>query len=167
MLERYYEAKYITKVDNGIDPVTDLWHFRSQKTGRLYHILVEYHPRNVLSVKFYARQHKGNPQRYAMMTGDCEPMAIINTVVHVMLSYARRMPSSSFVFTGAAQPGECEYNTKRFRVYRNVMERMFSGGTFVHFVSEQHSVYMLIRRTQSDLVDGITLMEYLAQNYVM
>lgn len=67
----------------------------------------------------------------------------------------------------AAQAGESEHNTKRFRVYRNVMERMFSGGTFVHFASEQHSVYMLIRRTESDLLDGTAMMEYLAQNYVM
>lgn len=167
MLERYYAAKYITKVDNGIDPVTDLWHFRSQKTGRLYYILVEHHPRGVLSVKFYARQHKGNPQRYALMTGDREPLTVINTVVHVMLGYAMRMQHSSFVFTGAAQPGETESNTKRFRVYRNIMERMFGSDNFVHFASEQYSVYMLIRRTETDLVDGSALMTYLEQNYIM
>lgn len=101
------------------------------------------------------------------MTGDREPMAIICTVVHVMLGYAMRMPHSSFVFTGAAQPGESERNTKRFRVYRNVMERMFGSDNFVHFASERYSVYMLIRRTQTDLVDGTTLMQYVSKNYVI
>lgn len=165
MLERFYEAKYITKVDNGVDPVTDLWHFRSERTGRLYHVLVEYHPKNVLSVKFYARQHKGNPKRYALMTGDGEPMAVILSVVQVMLRYARRLPKSSFVFTGAASEGETERNTKRFRVYCMVMERMFGGGTFEHFTEEEHSVYMLIRRTEADLMDHDMVMKYIVENY--
>lgn len=165
MLERFYQAKYITKVDNGVDPVTDLWHFRSERTGRLYHVLVEHHPRGVLSVKFYARQHKGNPKRYALMTGDGEPMSIILTVIHVMLWYARRLPDSSFVFTGAPSDGESERNTKRFRVYRMVMERIFGGGTFVHFIEEEHSVYMLIRRTQTELMNSDAIMKYIMENY--
>ncbi len=66
-----------------------------------------------------------------------------------------------------ATPGESESNTKRFRVYRNVMERMFGSDNFVHIASEQYSVYMLIRRTQTDLVDGAALMQYISRNYII
>lgn len=78
-------------------------------------------------------------------------------------------PNASFGFTGAPLESEIDEKskpTKRFRVYKRIMENLFSPERFAHYQLEQSSIYLLINRNLQDpqeLADWAT--EMLRRNY--
>ena len=143
-----YEASFITKVDNGMDPVADLWHFKSGKTGRKYMVLVERLPHQMFAVKFHTRSDKNHPCRFTRMTGDGEPLSIVNTVINIMCQYAQRYPQSSFSFIASRGDGETDEMSKRFRLYHRIILNKFSDREFCISYDTRLSLYLLLRRSE-------------------
>jgi len=137
---------------NDPDGITyDLWHFQSTKTGRKYHVRIEFYHEHVLSVKFYPAQYKKNKDRYCILTNDNEPRTIVMTVIGIMMTYFENDPKSSFVFTGSPTLKEySNYCTKRFRFYRIIISLLISDRLFYHLFNEQYSLYMLLRKSEVD-----------------
>ncbi len=77
-----------------------------------------------------------------------------------MTDYFDQNPFASFAIIGANSIGENKENTKRFRVYRRVMQNKFSPVQFNHFVLVKNSCYLMINTDNSEplLLDNIETM---------
>jgi len=99
-------------------------------------------------------------KRYEMLTGFFDAPAVINTCLKVMAELLETCPKASFGFTGAPlMAGENGQPTKRFRVYRRIMENLFSLSTYVYYQLADKNIYLLINRKNADpqsLADWIT-----------
>ena len=77
-------------------------------------------------------------------------------------------PASSFGFIGSNSINEGKENTKRYRVYKTIINTKFGNETFEHYYNVKNSAYMLLRKTElaknSDLIDKIENYFYLAYN---
>ena len=102
--------------------ITDIWHFRSKKSNKLYIVEVEHFSRHFLGLKFYWKGVSESKNRYSLLTHDYEPRSIIMSCVHIMLDYVN----------------------KRFRFYRRMMLSLFSPESFVQAYDVNNSVYVLI-----------------------
>lgn len=164
-----YESRFITKVDNGIDSVADLWHFKSLKTGRKYMVMVEHLPNQMFTVKFHARSDKNNPLRYVRMTGDGEPLSIVNTVIDIMLQYAVRYPQSSFSFIASRGKEETGEVSKRFRLYHRIILSKFSDNEFCLSYDKRLSLYLMLRRSEVDAgnLSVVDVLTYINEEYLV
>lgn len=58
---------------------------------------------------------------------------------------AEKNPWASFGFIGEQlQTEDSSKNTKRFRVYKCVMENFFSPLNFTHYIKEESSMYLIL-----------------------
>ena len=169
MDSKFYKAVKVTDIDNGVDPLTELWRFVSNKSGRKYNVHVEHYAYHLYTVKFYDRSQKNNPKRYGLMTNDGEPLTIINSVIQIMKQYANGDQRSSFLFFGSPAESEGAVCTKRFRVYRMLMMRYFSGSIFYHYPQADNSMYLMLRRTEEDagVITPEMVGDYVSKNYIM
>ncbi len=142
--------------------------FRCKKNQR-YVILLEEYERDFFGVKFYLNALAESEKRFQQLTNSYDAPAIINTSLEVMGYKLKENPNASFGFTGAPLESETDEKgkpTKRFRVYKRIMENLFSPERFAHYQLEQSSIYLLINRNAEDpqeLANWAT--EMLRQNY--
>lgn len=145
---RYYKATFIMRsCDPATLRITDIWHFRSKKSNKLYIVEVEHFSRYFLGLKFYWKGVSESKNRYSLLTHDYEPRSIIMSCVHIMLDYFRRDRCSSFGFVAADNDVESDGRivvNKRFRFYRRMMLSLFSPESFVQAYDVNNSVYVLI-----------------------
>lgn len=141
-----YDGKYLHRASDG----SDYWSFVSKKSNLEYIVLIERYNNNVYAVKFYLKKDKKNKRKYQTLTRSNEPRTIIMSVMKIMMTYAKEHPDSSFIFIGTNGPDESKANTKRFRVYRHLVNTYISQEQFTHLQDEQNSIYMLLRNTEID-----------------
>lgn len=106
------------------------------------------------AVKFFDKRHRQSPNRFNLLLKYDEKTpfvvadapSIIRTGIQVMLNLLAKNPYLSFGFMGAALPGEDQANTKRFRIYQQIMYRHFSNNDFEHLMKAEKSLYLLINR---------------------
>lgn len=128
---------------------TDLWRFKSQKSGKTYLVEVEVYERHIYGIKFYLKSQSHLDQKYSFMTNDFEPRRIILSCIHIMYEYFKQDTRSSFAFIGVNSPNENTIsNTKRFRFYRTIVNTYFGRDIFEHRVDENNSAYLLLRKTE-------------------
>lgn len=157
-----YSAVFIMKKDcGGTGKVcTDLWRFKSIKSGKGYLAEVEQYERHVYAIKFYLKSQAHLDDRYSFKTNDFEPRRIVLTCIQIMHHYAMNDKQSSFVFVGSSSENESEFCNKRFRFYRRMMMSYFGFNTFMHFYDESVSGYLLARNTE--VANGSISPEYIA-----
>jgi hypothetical protein len=64
-----------------------------------------------------------------------------------MLYFYRKNPFATFAFIGANSIFELNRkNTRRFKIYKQIMENSFSVITFNHLVYEDESAYILLNK---------------------
>lgn len=164
---KYYESKFIS---HGIDATGvpyDLWHFVSGKTNRKYIAIVEQYNNNVYAIKFYPREYKGSKNRYSILTNDFEPRTIVNTIIQIMLVYARKNDNSSFLFIGSGTPDEGNVNTKRFRFYKRMVAEYFDSSVFTHKEIAERSLYIMMRNTEIEKgnISNDRVVEFIDSNF--
>jgi hypothetical protein len=103
------------------------------------------------------------------LTNNHDAAKVINTSLEVMRHFLlNKNKKASFGFSGAASLEENEnLETKRFRIYRKIMENLFSPTNFFHYQLPERNIYLLVNRLNSDpklLIE--TLTEILRQHYV-
>ncbi len=150
VIPNFYPAVYLMKKDEGGKGkmYTDLWRFKSSKSGKVYLVEVECYDRNVYAIKFYLKSQAHKCNKFSFLTNDFEPRRIVLTCIYIMRHYAYVDPRSSFVFVGSHGEKENEFCNKRFRFYRRMMISYFGLETFAHFYDESVSGYFLARRTE-------------------
>ncbi len=142
--------------------------FRCKK-GQRYVVLLEEYEHDFFGVKFYLNALAESEKRYEELTNFYDAPAIINTCLEVMAYKIKENPRASFGFTGAPLASEKESKsepTKRYRVYKRIMENLFSPDRFVHYQLEESNIYLLINRKAENpqaLADWAT--DMLRRNY--
>jgi hypothetical protein len=97
-----------------------------------------------------------------MITKYYDAAAIINTCLVIMAEMLVRHKGASFGFTGAFLDGEAPgLPSKRYRVYKRIMENLFSPERFYHYQLPEKNAYFLINKDSENpqiLLDNITAM---------
>ncbi len=71
---------------------------------------------------------------------------IVSTCINIMLDLYAQNPLFSFGFIGANSENEEKENTKRFRLYKAIMMRIFSPSKFRHLGYDKESAYLMLSR---------------------
>ena len=110
-------------------------------------------------IKFYDRDHRESSDAFNRLTKKGNAPVVLGTCLHIMADFYKKNPYMSFGFTGSPTMEEMEMDsgteTKRSRVYRRIMEAVFSPKTFSHIVMEDHSVYLMLNRDYCDHNPGV------------
>ena len=166
-----YNFTFLQNIHNDTESLSKfvrLYRFKSTKTNRTYLVRVERYPHDVYIVKFYPTNLSNSKDRYSILTNDKEPRRIVNTCINILMDIFSDNPASSFGFIGSNSINEGKENTKRYRVYKTIINTKFGNETFEHYYNVKNSAYMLLRKTElaknSDLIDKIENYFYLAYN---
>ena len=119
----------------------------SCKKANQYIVHVEEYPHFIYVIKFHLKSHRLSEKKYNLQTNLHDPLTVIGTCVEIMLYFYKKNPFASFAFIGANSLNEENVkNTKRFKVYRRIMENAFSPFTFNHLIYEDESAYVLLNK---------------------
>jgi len=125
-----------------------LYCFKSAKSKLRYLVRVEKYRHKVYVIKFYPKNTRRSPDRYKLLTNTFEPRRIIYTCINILKDIYISDPESSFAFVASNNTDEVKSNTKRYRVYKTIVNTQFGIDTFDHFYYEEKSAYLLLRKTQ-------------------
>lgn len=106
--------------------------------------IISNHP--LFVIKFHLKSHSDSTKKYNLLTGKFDAPSLIRTCVNIMIDFYEGDNMASFGFIGANTEGEKREETKRFRIYRKVMENFFSPLKFEHKVYQKESAYILLNR---------------------
>lgn len=144
-----------------------LFKFRA-KDKLVYLVRLEEFEHDFFSVKFHLKQHTYSDKKYEMLTGKQEAARIINTCLLVMGDMLNRHPKASFGFTGAPvgeEAGQSE-PTKRFRIYRRIMENFFSPENFAHYqLPDKNAYFLLNKKHENPSAIAAYITDLLRKNY--
>lgn len=122
-----------------------LYTFKGKKDSQ-YMVIVEEYDFDFYAIKFHLKKDRNNKKKYEELTGYNDATRVIRTCVDIMIDLYKKNPYCSFGFKGSNSENESVFNTKRFRIYRQVMEYFFSLEKFFHFYDISSSSYMLINK---------------------
>lgn len=145
MFDRIYPFKYIQskKVENEPFTKEHLYTFKG-KNGHRYIVVLQEFPFQFIGIKFHLKAHTDSPNKYKLLTRNNDVQGCVRTCIEIMLSLLSKNKKTSYGFIGANLVGENMNNTKRFKIYRQVMENLFSPLYFTHYSLQQESVYLML-----------------------
>lgn len=114
--------------------------------GNKYQVNLHQYDIGIFAVKFNLYKHNKSKNKYSIITNTCDANVIIKTVITIMLHVLNNNPNCSFCFIGSPKDNETTNNTKRFRVYKNYMQRYFDTNNFDHVIDIEQSFYSLINK---------------------
>lgn len=143
----FYNFKFIcTNNVNKKGFVKDhIFTFTNAKKERFQANLHEYDI-GLFAVKFYAKKHRYSRDRFSLKTNNGDAITVLKTMVAIILYALKQYPNHSFCFIGNASDGESVNQTKRFKVYKKLMQRYFSPNNFSHNNNPEISFYSMINR---------------------
>ena len=144
-----YDFKYLGKFSD-INGVVHKYKFLSSKTNKSYIVEFEYIYENFYGVKFYLFDYKKSKNRYKMLSNLNEASMVISTCLLIGVDFFHKFPDASFGFVGERKEDEDVRCTKRYRVYKRLVESYVSSALFVHYSLEEYSAYCLINRNIPD-----------------
>jgi len=168
MFDTSYSFKFVMTQKVESEPYFSVHRFTFRcKKGRRYTVLLEEYPYNFFSIKFYLQSFEQAANKYSMLTRHYDAPAVINTCLIIMAEILAKHKEASFGFTGALLDTEVQGSpSKRYRIYKRIMENLFSPERFVHYQLPEKNAYFLINKKSENpqhLLDGITTM--LQQHY--
>jgi hypothetical protein len=111
-----------------------------------YIVLVENYQEHIYAIKFYLKSHAGSEDKYKLLTGFKQAPRIIRTCLEIMLTIVKENRKASFCILGTNLDNESKKETKRFRVYKRIMQNFFSPIHFEHRYLSEKSLYFLINK---------------------
>jgi len=149
-----FNAPYPVRYSNRIKPygaqyTLHILTFRC-RFNRQYIINVEQYDHYVFGIKFHLKAHKDSPNKYNLLSGINDSFRVLSSVVRGMKYFEEKFPLASFAFFGAELEGEPTGNTKRFRVYRPIMENFFLYDDFEHRLLLEESFYLMLNMKHRD-----------------
>ncbi len=128
------------------------------KNKQRYIVNVEQYNHYVYSIKFFSKAHRFSENKYRLLTKYYDAPAVIMTCIRIMIFFYKANPYSSFIFVGENGLNEKDKNnTKRFKVYKRIMETFFAPVTFAHYTYVEKSAYLMLNKdnTESNLLTKI------------
>jgi len=146
MFDQAYEFRYTSK-ETGVPNVFDRHILTfACRFGQQYIVEVEQYDDQFYAIKFFLKSHRLSANRYSLTTQFFDAGRVIATCLQIMKYFYERNPQASFGFVASPLLHENKALTKRFRVYRRIMENVFPPYIFHHYTYEQQSVYLLLNR---------------------
>jgi hypothetical protein len=130
---------------NGIEYTKRIYRFDC-RFGHRYYIWAEHYPYDLFAIKFFLATHEHNQRKFKILSGINDAFRVFSTCIGLMQDLHKEIPISSFGFVGTALVREEESNTKRLKVYRRIMEDLFSPVNFKHYIYEPKSAYLVLNR---------------------
>ena len=118
--------------------------------GLRYIVKVEEYYHSLYAIKFYLKIHANSKRKFNLITGNQTPLPVIGTCIEIMKYFIAKNPFASFAFIGSNSVNENRENTKRFRIYKQLMENIFSPLNFKHLSFLRESAYILINKDNSE-----------------
>lgn len=120
-----------------------------------YLIEVEEYQSNIFIIKFCPKKLKKHPKRFNILTGEHIMPRIVGTCIQVMLSIIKKNNLASFGFLGSntivfGKYSEGKEDTKRYRIYKYVVQNYIGEETFSHKTDKKNSTYLVINRNNGD-----------------
>lgn len=167
MFDKVYPFRKVNDQRGEVGTTTHLFVFTTPK-GR--DIIFEAHVHDscpLAVVKFYDKAHRLSKNRFNLMNGSHEAATSIRTAIEIMLHLYETNPYLSFAFMGAADLETSNVETRRFRIYRDVLVRLFSEQEFQHVMNPRKSLYIMCNRAYCESKeDGqATLFQTLSSTY--
>lgn len=163
MFDSFFKHSFI---QNELPQKSDLFHAaklyraRGVRSNQWYLIRVEQFDHELFAVKFYLKNSKQSKDKYRLLSGLNEATSIIRTCLNIMLEVLEEHPLSSFVIVGMNGIHETNLKrTKRYKIYKRVIQSFFSSVRFEHFDYPQKSTVLLLNREYSYRQDAITFIE--------
>lgn len=122
-----------------------LYTFRCRNNYQ-YMVIVEEYDYNFFAIKFHLKKDRDNKKKYEILTNYNDAPRVIRTCVDIMIALYNKNPYCSFGFKGSNSDSELPANTKRFRIYKQVMEYFFSLEKFFHFYDKNSIAYLLLNK---------------------
>ncbi len=182
MFDKFYNYRIINHTEISKEGQLIILHrltFRSISNIQ-YIVEVEQHKSNFYAIKFYAKNNRLSDNKYKISLNEYSAQPIIRTCINIMIHFYNVNPNASFGFIaerGINENEDAKYvktklgtifcrkrpvrqTTKRFEVYRFVVEQFFSPVVFDHYVLEGKNVYLLINKNtkETDLFNRIEKM---------
>jgi len=150
MFDRVYPFRYIqsNKIYNEPFIYEHLYTFKGKGNHR-YIVTLQEFPFHFIGIKFHLKAHSNSERKYKLLTENNDVQGCVRTCVEIMISLFPKNPKISYGFIGASSIKESIHNTKRFRIYRQVMENFFSPIHFSHYSLSEESVYLMLNNTMS------------------
>jgi hypothetical protein len=130
-----------------------VFHFRTKK--RRYIVVAEEYNHRVFAVKFYPADRKTDDHRFNIVLNDFEFAPIIRTCINVMQWLLEKYPTASFAYVGANSitPSHTESKafTKRYRIYRYVMDVFLNPEKFERYFSTKNSAVLLVNNINENV----------------
>lgn len=99
------------------------------------------------AIKFYLKNHRFSESKYKFITGLNDPIKVLSTCIEIMTYFYNKNHFASFAIIGESSLNENSHNnTKRFRVYKRLLENFFSPFRFLHLSFPNESAYMLVNK---------------------
>lgn len=146
MFDTSYDYLLKGKRKGELDKTVHLFTFRTTRNRQIIVEMHEHAAHPVVIVKFFDKAHRLSLNRFSLMSSSSEAPRIIRTAIQVMLDFHQQNPFLSFAFMGAPDANGNLDNNKRFRVYKGVMQRLFSDLEFEHLQNPKRSLYILLNR---------------------
>lgn len=145
---------------------THIYTFRCGQTGLRYMVLLEEFGYNFYTIKFYPKIFADSSKKYNLMTNAGRAAPIINTCLNIMADILSKDPLASFGFTGAPLDSESDqYPTKRYRIYKRIMENFFSPENFYHYTKSSRNAYFLVNRKKDQPEQLVQQLERLLEQH--
>ncbi|MFT6963470.1 MAG: hypothetical protein ACJAWV_003207 [Flammeovirgaceae bacterium] len=109
-------------------------------------IRIEEFEHSVCAIKFYPKSYQDSPNKFSVRTNQNDTTRVLASCINAMTMHLKQNPYASFCFVGESDSDEEKVNTQRFRVYKNLMENVFSQTDFQHLTSKKYSSYILRNR---------------------
>ena len=146
MFDTSYPVRYIHHTTLPGAPYTDHLLTFTCRFNHQYLIHVEEYAHLVFGVKFHLKAHQDSNRRYSLMTKFNDTPRVLATIVQAMKLFEVKHHLATFAFFGAELEGESADNTKRFRVYKPIMENFFNDAKYDHQFLASESFYLILNR---------------------
>jgi len=156
----YYHLNFIQKkpcADNSAHLFTLVYTFHSEVTKLKYVVQAEYHVNNIFAIKFYAKPHRKSDLKYSKIVNKGDVHNILTTIASLVPHLLKTYPDASFGFIGSrsydkkVQKVEPYSRNQRFRIYGELVKRLFGDQTFSHFSYDEISAYLLVNKSVEDV----------------
>lgn len=139
---------------------TSLYKCKGEKSKQQYIIRVEQYKCDVYAIKFHLKNHTTSDEKYKITTGLEEVQQLLGTCIAILLQIHQESPFASFIVVGMnGREEQTLENTKRYRVYKKVLENKFSPIEFDHFDLTQYSCYFMLNKSHPDGENALKYVE--------
>lgn len=147
MFEQHFPYRYINHQleKEPFEHISHNYSFRG-KNDKRYIVTVEQYEENIYCAKFYLQEHKSCIHKFSRFSEQNECSRVIQTVAVILIDLLGKNPFASFLFIGANSIGEEKDNTRRYKLYKRIVEQKLSAVKFEHHFIDKYSSYIVLNK---------------------